>query len=130
MSQVDGLSEASAVHFRIEYQQEQRDDSEDALHHERCCSESFPPYAAYQGCSDESLRKCQCNAEYFGCRGQETDVHEVEVLFDYQAGSDRIHKFYQSGKEENHSEQESAETLYSKEERIHVLLDYGVYHCL
>ena len=130
MCQFKNLSETAAVHFGIEYEQEQGYDRKQTLHYECCQSGGLPPNAARQGGTQDRFEQCKRDSYELCSRSHEADVHEVEVFLYNQSGSDRIHKFEESGKEEYNAEKESAETFYSKEERVHVLLDYRVDYSL
>lgn len=119
MSQMYRFSETSAVHFRIEYYQNQGKDREEALEYEGCYGGASPPYSCHHRGSEYGLCKSECGSCRLGCKTQEAYVEKREILVHNQPGSDRIKKLQDAGNEEDEACDEAAESFQSLEYICH-----------
>ena len=92
MGQMDRFTETSAVHFRIEYDQKQGQDREEALEYEGCYGGASPPYSCHHRGSEYGLCKSKSGSCRLGCKGQEAYVEKREILVHHQSGTDRVKK--------------------------------------
>ena len=63
MREVDGLSEAPAVHGRIEYYKQKCQECEQTLQRHGCHCHRFPPYSGDEGCADYGFREGEGHAQ-------------------------------------------------------------------
>ena len=90
---MDHLSEAAAVHGRIDYGKNERKDSE-KCHHRRCYDCGDPsPDPCHQGTSHNSLEQGKKGSKHFGSRVQELNVKELEIVLHDESCANGIHQF-------------------------------------
>ena len=121
VSQVDGLSEASAVHFRVKYDQDKCQQGKECLQADGGECYGASPHSSNQTRSEQSLRKGECDSSSGRSEIKKSDVKEFEVFLHHQRCTYRIHEFYKTGKEEYESYGHSAESLQSQEDVSHLL---------
>ena len=90
VGKVDGLSEASAVHFRIEYDENKSQKGEESLENHGGIGCDLSTYTGDQGSSNDGFGKSECHSKTFGCKPQETNMQEFKVLFHYQSCAYRV----------------------------------------
>ena len=66
MRQMCYISEASAVHFRIEDDKDDCHKSKESLQREGSDGSDLPPYSRHEGGTKHSLEKSECNGKRFG----------------------------------------------------------------
>ena len=119
MGEVDGFSEASAVHFRIEYHQGKGQEGEEGL--ECHCGDSgrLSPYAGDEGCSYDGFRKGEGCSENLCREAEESHMQEIQIFSHYETGTYGVHEFEDASDEEYETGYEAAKTLQSKNQISH-----------
>ena len=122
MRKVDGFSETSAVHFRIEDDQQEGKQCEESLEYDCRDDSGLAPYACDERCASYGFCESKGCPKCLGCEIHEPDVQESEVFLHHKASSDRIKQFQYAGNEEDQSGEESAEPLESQKKIFHDVL--------
>lgn len=94
MSEVDGFTETSAVHFGIEDDQEKGQHGKESLKDEGGQSHRFSPYSCYEAGADDSLGKSEHHSEELRGWSHESYMQEIEVAVHDQACSGRVKELY------------------------------------
>ena len=119
MGKMYGLSEASAVHFRVEDDQSQCEYGKESLKNEGGKSCHFPPCTCNEGSSYDSFKQGECFGKMFCRTIQKADMKEVEIFLHYQPRSYRIHQFQYSSDEEYYACGKTAEPLHPLQDISH-----------
>ena len=118
MCQVHRLTEASAVHDWIEYQQYERDYGEEAEEREHRNAYRLLPHARNQCGAEYGFGKGQAGSQRIVGEVQESQAEELEIFFHYQRCADRVHELEHARHEEHDSYQDGAKSSYGS----HILL--------
>ncbi len=116
-----GLSEASAVHLRIENDKGEGKQGKEALENHGGSGGCSSPYAGDERCSDDGFRKGEEGSEGLCRKTEEAYVQEVEIFVHDEARPDRIDELEDAGDEEYETCYEAAEASESFDNVFHVV---------
>ena len=119
MGEVDGFSEASAVHLGIEDDQRQGQKREEGLERHGCNACRLSPYTSDEGGSQYGFGKGKAGSENLGRETEKSHVQEVKVFSHDQTCAYRVHEFEYSTDEEYKACDEAAEALQSEKKIPH-----------
>ena len=130
MGEMYGFAEASAVHFRVEYYQDQGDKREYGLKADDGWGNDMSPDSGNQACTEYGLGECQDGSEYFCCRLKGAQVYEIKVFLDDESGSYGIHELEDSRYEEYKACDKSTESFHAMQQVSHLSRFYGcLFYC-
>ena len=111
MGEMDGFTEASAVHLRVEYYKEEGEEGEESLEGKGSDACRLPPYTCYKSRSYEGFCQCECDSKRFGGKAKELKMEKVHIFRHDQSGTYRIHKFQNASYEEDETGYKAAEAF-------------------
>ena len=111
MGEMDGFTEASAVHLRVEYYKEEGEEGEESLEGKGSDACRLPPYTCYQGSTYYGFCQCERDSKRLGYEGKELQVKEVHIFRHDQSGTYRIHELQDASDEEDETGYKAAEAF-------------------